>query len=753
MTKQLPAQTVICRSGQPFQAFYMILKGSVSAKCPDGEFLMEKGDVIGLSELCYNSYLFTYTTLSEATIAAFPYKKGELANLFRHQPDITSYASSSGLRQLKNIIEIYELSKYDCDNLYHYLLDSCKEYSEHCSRYQISPKALPDLEEVLPLTLEEDIEDWLLAYYENMPSNIMQLTSDDSYDFISGMLMKISQDIGSIISVCQMMYDYKSDIAQLLMNSNRLDLFDLYSSLFVRISQNQSDSTSVGAAVGRLMIRLESLDSIDKALYRSRTKEYKDTIQAIEEGLLKVEEHSVSSAEEKTYLSHSLDTILSYADCDDQTKAAFRQAISSFKKMIDKNSTEDDARRIRLEISKLFYRIYLNAFQISLHDKEIPLVVKMFLQFGYVDEDLAGYEYASYLYSIANSLPTDPASGIYSIYDWLKMIYSGKKEPSRNEFDMDYFEYVHEQKVTGKITAATEQRLLTDNAQKVVFEIENMFSLVNKMTFGRVSTFCPVFSEHNVLKDLEKSLVTAPAVKEAVSSIRGIDYGAFARETIYSNPECGVAKEYVNMEILPDIILLPNVGVRGVMWQEIEGKKRATPSRFMVSIFHLEDLETTLTRLTGEFRWEMCKRIQGIRWNDVSDRSLTSEYFEYIQFYKKNNELTPEAKDKLKSAMQKAKNSYKEMFVRDYVTWVLYEGKGSPRLNKVARTILFTHCPFREAVRTRLRTNPLYKDLLDRYEIKTTQKIRHMDNLCQKIRNTKNDIPAEIEGQIRFIKS
>ena len=135
-----------------------------------------------------------------------------------------------------------------------------------------------------------------------------------------------------------------------------------------------------------------------------------------------------------------------------------------------------------------------------------------------------------------------------------------------------------------------------------------------------------------------------------------------------------MGKEPVHLEYLPDIILMPNAGMRGVMWQEIEGKRRNSPGRMVFSIFHLEDLNTSFIRLTGEFRWELCKRIQGSRWNDISDRSLTSEYFDYVQFYRKNHDLSTEAKERVRSSLQRAKNSFKEMFVRDYIIWVMYEG-------------------------------------------------------------------------------
>lgn len=187
------------------------------------------------------------------------------------------------------------------------------------------------------------------------------------------------------------------------------------------------------------------------------------------------------------------------------------------------------------------------------------------------------------------------------------------------------------------------------------------------------------------------------------------------------------------------------------MWQEIEGRKRTTPARMMVSIFQMEDLTSILVRLTADFRWEMCKRVQGARWNDVSEPSLTSRYFDYIQFYRKNHELSTDAKDKIKLNMQKAKNSYKEMFLRDYEAWIIYEGNGSPRLNKVARGILFDYCPFSRAIRDKLKINPLYKDMMERYDIKLTQHIHHYNNLFQKIKNMGADIPPELQRQREYL--
>ena len=756
MAKEIQGGSVICQSGQSFTSLQMIMKGTVRAVYSDGEFFLDKGDIIGLCELYHDSYIFSYIASDDVTIAPFPYKTGNLAALFKKQPEFIQLIASSCFKQMKNVLEVYEFSKYDCDNLYHYLMDSYSEYANLCGRYRMSPRLLPDLENIEPLTLEEDIPQWLTEYYENMTtvlSNTLSMSPVPYYDFLNGILMKTSQDIAEVMSVCRIMYDYKADIAQLLMNENRLDLFDLYTTLFFRIGQHDEASTSIGAAVSRMMINLEGFGSIDRSLYETRIAEYKENLAAIEEHGFEAPSENPDVTKHAEELAGSLEKILAYAECDAEVSDNFRKYITEYKAQIDKNTTDDSSRHLRMSITKLFYKIYTAAFQVSLHDKQIPTVLRMFFLFGYVDEELAGMENAAYLYSIADHFPSDPEKHVYTVYEWLKAIYDGKKEPSRNEFDVDYTSHVHELKVTGKITALQEKQMAANNAQKVMFELANMFPLVNKITFGRLSTFCPVFSEHNVLKDLCKTMVSAERLTEAVNSIRETDFGAYCRETVYSNPEGGVAKEFVNVEVLPDIILLPNIGIRGVMWQEIEGKRRTTPARMMTSIFQMEDLMTTMARLTGEFRWEMCKRVQGARWNDVSDRSLTSEYFEYIQFYKKNHDLTPEAKDKIKSAMQKAKNSYKEMFVRDYVIWIMFEGEGAPRLNKVARNILFTYCPFSKEIRGKLHTNPLYKDILDRYDIRIAQKLHHLDNLYQKLQNSRLPVPPEVSGQRNFLES
>ena len=749
--KEFPSGTVLIQSEQAISALHLIMKGSVRASYPGGEFYLYKGDVIGACELLYDSHFISYQATEDTALASYACNNGHLSELLHAKSDLSNLIVASLFRQMKEILDQYELTKFDCDNFYQYLMKSYSEYGRFTAKHGLSTRVLPGLEDVSELELEEDVPDWLNSYYEQLQRIMKSITAKSQIaDFIRGMLLKASKDVYEIIYVCRELYEYKSEIAGLLMNENKLDFFDLYASLLYRIGAHDEDSTAITAALGTMMIQLENQDSIDKEMYRERVQEYKTKLEALQNAIDSPADQN-TSASDVPDLTDSLHTILTYAECDEETAAAFKTAIDKYNKMSDKNASDDGSRKLRMTITKLFYKVYSKAFMKSLSDSNVPKIVKMFFNFGYVDEKLAGMENAAYLYSIVDCLPSDPSRNVYTAYEWMKEVYEGRKAPCRNEFDNDFAAYVHELKVNGKITAAQEGPMLTDRSKQVEFELDNMFQSVNKITFGRISIFCPVFSESNVLKDLPESLVSADKVRESFKQICAIDFSAYYRDTMYARPEIGIVKESISVEILPDVILMPNVGIRGVMWQEIEGRKRTTPARMMVSIFQMEDLSNILVRLTGEYRWEMCKRIQGARWNDVSEPSLTSEYFDYIQFYKKNRELSADAKEKVKLSMQKAKNSFKEMFIRDYESWIIYEGAGSPRMNKVARTILFNHCPFSKEVRDKLKANPLYKDMMDRYGVKQSQKVHHMDNLIQKVKNSGAAVPAEIAEQREYL--
>ncbi len=759
--KEFPNDTTIIQVGEPVEYISLISKGSLLVTLPTGEMTLKIGDAVGVHDVCQGVHTCSYKTLEDTTLLQYPCSgPDDLLQLLRESSELSVLYINSMTKQICEVMDMYVLSSFFSDNLYRYLHDSYMDYKEMCQKLSQPVHVMDKLEQLDPLIPPDAIHEWESKYYESFRSldnQTKNLIFQNNPAIECGYLCKISEDLHKIYRSSEIICEYNTNLSALLLNSQKLDLFGLLTDLYVVASKSPSDYLALDATISRLAIQLEGNPNVDVAYYNKRMNEYKEKMsaakvnQAASAALLEDQSDSLQKSAALSSLSGSLDMILNYSGCAQETAELFREKIIAWKHMVDKNADDDKARKLRLEIAKLFNEIYINVFEISCADQNLPAVIKMFLNFGYMDESLAGFEQSCYLYSIIHDYHGDATKGIYTFHEWLMMIYRGEKEPSRNEFDVDYTAYIHEMKMTGQITLELEQRLLKDNVQKCLYELHNMFPVVNKVTFGRISTFCPVLCDQNLLKSPEYCLLSPAKITECIDHIRNVDFNAFYKETIYSNPSISINKEMIHTEVLPDIILTPNVGNRGIMWQEIEGKKRSTPARFILPVLCLVDLDVLLMRLIAEYRWEMCKRIQGSRWNDVSDPSLTSLYCDYAQFYKKNNDLSTQAKEQIKANLLKAKNNFREMFVRDYLVWVLYESGGSPRLNKVVRGILFEFCPFPLNTRSKLATNPLFADMITKYDRRQSQAKNRLDLLFKKLNSASFSIPIELERERNYL--
>lgn len=745
----------IYKNGQPMTALHLIANGAVEAEYPGGTYQLKKGDVIGICEVCSEVHFLEYTTTEETTILTYPVSNMEaLGDLLQKHPDVAKVFLLSLFRQINTLLGQSSISEMNCATLHQNLMADYEKYNSLCARYRVAPRSLEGIQDIAAYIVEEDPDLWLNSYYlglQNVYAGGASKILVQEPGLSLGMLRKGSLDFRKTYTVLDEQNNYSTQILQYYLSSSGNDLFDFYTSLYYKLGANSEDAVALSADIERMIKHFEGNPALDAEQVTQRVQSFRNKASVISTAEPETDQKEDSlNASIQSELAGSLNAILEYAGPDFADAESFRQHVDAYKKLEDKNAMDDTAGKLRKRLTAEFNSLYSTVFERTLSTPYIPTPVKMFLYFGYVDEELAGAANCATLYNLTFGIGDQSQFGVYTLYHWLNAIYNGEKPPSRNEFDEDFTDYLHKQKAQGNITASQMSSMEKDPLCRVKFELENMFPSVNKVTFGRISTFCPLFTADNVLKDLKSSFVTVTQINKALESIRNIDFSAFFRESMdYDNMDT-MGKEIVHLEYLPDVILAPNVGIRGVMWQEIEGKKRNSPGRMIFSIFHMEDITTSMVRLTGEFRWEMCKRIQGPRWNDVSERSLTSEYFDYIQFYRKNHELSGEAKERVRVSLQRAKNSFKEMFVRDYIIWVLFEGNNSPRLNKVARKIMFTYCPFPASLSASLSQNPLYSELLERQKVLSSQRVHHLEVLAQKIKNTGAKIPQTLETEIAY---
>ena len=186
------------------------------------------------------------------------------------------------------------------------------------------------------------------------------------------------------------------------------------------------------------------------------------------------------------------------------------------------------------------------------------------------------------------------------------------------------------------------------------------------------------------------------------------------------------------------------------MWQEVGGKNKATPGRFAFPILSNTNIDDMMVKMFGRFRWELCRCIQGMQWNDVKVKSLTSEYMDYIQFYRKNRDLSDEAREKIKLQIQKGRNNSREIFLIDYEMWIKNEANGAMKLNKVAREILATYCPFEKSLREKLGVQRPYEIAMARHGRNSQKKKQEFDLRIRAIQKETAEVPEEIMTTYHF---
>lgn len=745
--------SIIYKAGDPFTEFGIIMKGSVRIVSKLKNSISSSGSIIGLTSIASGSYTCDFIAEEDVTIRPYPYKSYmDLKSLLDGKPEISATMVSNMVLFLLELSAEYLNLHKKCTLLGKIIEAEYNDYKTLCNKLSVSIKSLPQLEQLEPLQLEDALDMRVFEYYKalhTMPAGVKKPFYAHNTHICIEELYRTAAYIDQLYELGDIMSDYLSETAEILLNNKKLDFFNLFAELLYKAMESGQEVPQITEKLETLTKNIKVIGFIDPELLSRRLEEHNDTLSNFTG---QVQPEKMKQNEEiQEELKDSLNRILEYAPVEQAKKEAFCAALNKYKKMTDKSATGTDDRALRKELGKLFYDMYEAIFFNTLHDHSLPTILKMFFYFGYMDEELTGMENAVKLYNLASHYRPDPNQRVFPFYDWLKLIDAGKREPSKNAFDMDYAAHLREQKKNKAITDKQEAELLANQTEKVKFELHNLFVTANQVTYGRISDFCPVLSEHNIIRNLSDILVTPAIVDEKIAQITALDYSAFYREVSYHDEKAGINQMFIEQETLPEVILMPNIGSRGLMWQEYYGNYRNSPARMMVSIFCVENLEDLFIRLVGEFRWELCRRLQGPRWNDITDRSLTSEYADYIQFYRKNHDLSAEAKEKVKLALQKSKNSFREMFVRDYLIWLKFESNGSSRLNKVSRTILFTYCPFRDELRKKHATTPMFKEIIEKYSIKKTQKMRSVDLQFFKIKKDGGQITPTLEEYYNYL--
>lgn len=742
-------------AGDKQNAIYVILQGSIEMLTKYDTLRLEAGNIIGLMAVSKQVFQCDYIAAEDTLVMTYDYRKEEdLEKIFQVQPKYANVFAMGAMKQANMVLQNYHKVIKTADTLYRLAIDLHRDYKYFCTKYEVPEKAFTKIEGFERLTKNQRVQTWYVDYYQALSKKTMKEAEQfygNNYAMNAGEIYIASEIMEQAVKRTEIIWEYLQYWRDILLNEGRNDLFQLYFDLETRVSGVGVSTDEIHQRIIKMRTFIEKSSIYEKELCVERFDEYDGT----DFSLPLREKATQRSVEDETIQNvesgNDLNAILEYAGYEKAEIQKISGFIHSYCELPDLYATDDTTRKLRKELARVFYETYKKVLRRVLQqENKQPVYIKLFLNFGYMGTELLGEAKTRELAELTDYLFSCNSDMVYTMYEWLKSIYEGRNDPSRNEFDLDYMAYLNDLKKSGRITQK-EQKEWKDNAwKKVEFEIENMFTSANRAVYGKISAFVPMLCEHDVINSARQMLVTVDKIEKSLEMIRQTDFSIFYRDVVFSDPQHDITREFLKKEILPNVILMPNAGSRAMMWQETNGSRRDTPARFLFPIMTNVDLDTLMIETAGRFRWEICRKEQGMRWNDIRELSLTSEYYDYVQFYRKNHELSSEAKEKMKNLLWKAKNNYREVFVNDYQDWIKYEAKGSFRLNKVSREILFRYCPFVKATRESLKTNPMYQELIQRYEILNGRKRRHVELFEDKYRKAGGSIDENLKENKQF---
>lgn len=740
--KKVKKGDFVVRRQDKVMEWYLIQTGSVTRHYNYAELTMGANAIIGILENEWFSC--DYTASEDTALIVIPCKgSSDLHALLKAQVNFRPIFLRTALEQRHQALCLYASLKQKASLLHTTAQNSYNDYKSLCAQLMMPEHSFYRLTHFEPLKMQHKVENWEMASSNSLMQGYLReylqlMIKND--DMCVGAIMEASAQMHRTAQGIEEIANYLICNRDVLWNDTEDDIFHLYFHLAVRLASENKDVTTCQTHMQKLHQVMEKLNiyepmQVDECA--SACKNYK----------LSPSGDTQTNIADEDCVAH----IMSYAGYDKESIRSFKQLLQSYKQLPDRAASDKDARALRKTISTHFYEIYTKAFFTSMSQGErLSPIMQMFLNFGFMDVELLGVDQTNALVRFSESLGLFNYTNIYTIYEWLKNIYVGDKEPSRNEFDLDYTAYLNDQLKQGKITEQQSASLRRDQRAKVEFEISNLFQSAHKNVSGRLSSFCPVLVSDEMLSSFEKMAATAARIEQSINNIRSMDYSALYREVLFSDYDHGITQEMLMKEVMPDVILLPGIGSRSAMWQETSGVRADTPARFIFPIFMNSDLDEQMLLTMGRYRWEICRRVQGVYWNDYRIKSLTSEYYDYLQFYRKNKELSADAREKLKAELLHARNNFREVFVVDYVNWIKYESQGSFRLNKVTRDILSRYCPFSREIRASLAANPLYQNAFSKLEVENKKKTNRLQTLYAKYEAAGGEITADLNENLRF---
>ncbi len=748
---------VLYEKGDPVDSIGLLVKGRMEAVADGVCTVLASGNFLGVCDVESGVHQFTYTAKDDAVVFALPIKGLEsVQDLLKAKPEYCGLLVTSLNFFVAELKKRLEQIKEENDQLADFLSQKYILCQESGKNYDIDIDTDMGMEKLEKCSSREIELSEKTEYY--LQCGELAIDVQKQYfggsDYIAFFHYKEQCEvIHSLVQACEfygkILYKY---FRCLVMDED--SLFHTIGRLALSMPEK---NTLIDHSVDEIVEKINDTETflIEKAgmdIDLDREKMEKLYFALLSGPAAAKEELEELETPGVEYLYQSLEQITEYAPVHLKVKSEFVDNVEKFISLNDKFEKTPEASALRKQISAGFFEIYEAVLYRSFEDGDLPLAVRLFLDFGFVSEKLLSDEELQKIMSLRpKKYGQEGGCRVYTMRKWLKAIYDGVKDPSKNEYDLDYEQYLRQLVKENKIRKKDLPEEFADKEKRMHFECQNLFRYADRVVSGNISSFVPVLCSEGIYNNIRNAYLTESKINEAVKKVESVDYSIFYRDRLVSYEKIDVHKATVIDRITPDVILFPVYGRNGIMWQDISGKKRSSKGRILMPILFEKEADTEMVRILAGFRWEKCRTDMGNRWNDFRYPSLTSEYMDYLQFYRKNSELSQERKTKIRAQLQQCNNKHKEVFTRDYIDWILRESRGAMKLSRVARNILFTYCPFSKELYKAIEGQTVYAEAAKKYIRENRAARKNIDMLMHKFEKEGMQIPEDVQNTSEYL--
>ncbi|MBN2510748.1 MAG: cyclic nucleotide-binding domain-containing protein [Spirochaetales bacterium] len=443
-----------------------------------------------------------------------------------------------------------------------------------------------------------------------------------------------------------------------------------------------------------------------------------------------------------------LDKLIDFAGMNDAFREEMHSNLRIFKSWPDKSETGSAKTQIRNTLNTHFWKLYKTCF-LKVIDTDLKgFIPGILLHFGLLDETLVSKDELMFIdRAYSRNFYSDESIPVMTLPYFLEKVYKSEVHPSMTEMGESFRNVLKSQEKYSPSQKA-KATLYQDTAEdRVKFEIDKIAADTSKLLFGSKQKAVPFLFSEGFLYDMSRELIDPEKLLPVLEEYHKRDFSVFYREVVLRHT---YGTDIIKKEVAPQFVLFPGAGSRCMLWQELDGVRKDTPGRVFFPLFFHGDINESVLHVFAQFRWELQKVIAGVKWTDPVEGGLVGTYYDYINFYKRNPKLTPQAKADLREFIQKTKSD-KDRFVHDYSVWLNYEYEGRLRMNPVAREIFYRFCPFPQEVRKEMAAKPLFGDLDMKYKNRIRKETLRAETRKKRFENSPHDVPEDLERYLQFL--